>query len=58
MSTITITITTGNDAMQSEADITEALIILAKRIKTLGLDRVTKVMDMNGNSVGTVTVEK
>ena len=54
MQTITITITLGNDAMQSEADVARALRELAKRIDAKGLDYVTKVMDANGQSVGTV----
>lgn len=55
--TITITINTGNETMQSDNDVANALVELARRIKTKGLDYVSKVMDDNGNSVGTVTVE-
>ena len=54
MQTITITINLGNDAMQSESDVAHALRELAKRIDAKGLGYVTKVMDANGQSVGTV----
>ena len=53
MKNITITINLGNDAMH-ESDVAQALRDLAKRIDAKGLDYVTKVMDGNGNSVGTV----
>lgn len=55
---VTITIETGNAAMRTERDVARALTTLAKRIKDNGLDFVTKVMDDNGQSVGTVTVER
>ena len=54
MDTITITINLGNDACQ-ESDIPDLLRELARRIDLHGLERVTKVMDANGNSVGTVS---
>ena len=44
----------GNEGMQTEMDLADALIELARRIKAQGLDKITKVMDKNGNSVGTV----
>jgi hypothetical protein len=52
---IVIKITTGNDAVQTAGDIANLLVELAKRIKRDGgFDNITKVMDVNGNSVGTV----
>lgn len=55
--TITITINTGNETMQSDNDVANALVELARRIKANGLDNISKVMDANGNSVGKVNVE-
>lgn len=52
---VTITIEMGNDAMQTERDLAKALIELARRIKKDGLDRVTKVIDDNGNIVGEIS---
>jgi hypothetical protein len=54
---VTITVEMGNDAMQTETDLADALRKLAKRIETSGLARITKVMDENGNNVGKVDVE-
>jgi len=52
--TITITIQTGNDAVQTDSDIARILKALSMRIGRDGLGHVTKVMDDNGNAVGTV----
>jgi len=52
--TITITIQTGNDTAQTDSDIARILKELSLRIGRDGLDHVTKVMDDNGNAVGTV----
>lgn len=54
---ITITIETGNDAMKSAADVALALESLANRIKRDGAENVFRVLDENGNSVGTVHTE-
>ena len=54
---VTITVEMGNDAMQNETDIANALRTLASRIERHGLDRITKVMDENGNQVGKVECE-
>jgi hypothetical protein len=52
---VIIKITTGNDTVKTVGDIANLLIELAKRIKRDGgFDKITKVMDVNGNSVGTV----
>jgi hypothetical protein len=51
---VVITINFGNEAMQTEHDMCEALRELARRISKNGLDKVSKVMDANGNAVGTV----
>lgn len=53
---ITISMETGNDAFNSDADIARALVKLAERIKRNGIGGVSKVMDDNGNSVGTVDI--
>lgn len=49
-----ITINTDNDDCQNDHDIARILHKLADRIERDGLERVTKVMDGNGNSIGTV----
>jgi hypothetical protein len=49
---ITITIELGNDAMQNMDDVARALKTLAERMES-GREP-TKIMDDNGNSVGTV----
>jgi hypothetical protein len=49
---ITITIDLGNEAMQNMDDVARALQALAKRM--LNGNEPAKVMDENGNSVGTV----
>ena len=54
LKTVRITINFGNEAMQTEADLVFALRELATRIERRGLDYVTKVLDRNGNVVGTV----
>jgi hypothetical protein len=54
---IVITVNLGNDAMQSEIELAAALRNTARRIEQNGLEKVTKVMDVNGNSVGTVECE-
>jgi len=51
---VTVTINTGNADVQSDRDIARLLEATAKRIRRHGLEGVTKVMDANGNSVGTV----
>lgn len=53
---VTITIETGNDDCQTYTDIARHLKQLAERIDRDGLDHVSKVMDRNGNKVGTVEV--
>lgn len=50
MSQFVLKIKLGNDAMQTQGDIAEALINAAHRIEYNGLDGV--IMDVNGNSVG------
>jgi hypothetical protein len=55
---ITISMQTGNEAFQNDNDIAKALIELAKRIKRSGIDNISKIMDSNGNSVGTVDFTK
>lgn len=46
-------ITLGNDAMLSNRDISEALQRVAQKIKDKAADKEpTKIMDLNGNSVG------
>jgi hypothetical protein len=55
---VTITINMGNDTMQDEHDVADALSRLLCRIDRVGLEQVTKVLDSNGNSVGTVDVVK
>ncbi len=54
---VTIHISTGNANCQSEDDIARLLHVLADRISQSGFDYVTKVMDANGNQIGTVEVE-
>ena len=54
---ITITMQTGNEAFKTQWDVANALRALADRIDN-GLDRVSKVMDENGNAVGTVETEE
>lgn len=49
---ITITINLGNEAMRLETHIADALRVLAQRFEDHR--EPTKVMDTNGNSVGTV----
>lgn len=51
---LVITIDTGNDAMQTDDDVAQVLKDLARRVKERGMDNVSKVMDRNGNKVGTV----
>lgn len=53
---IVIEMTTGNDAFLSEYSVAQALRALADRIDSRGLDNVSKVLDDNGQSVGTVVV--
>jgi hypothetical protein len=52
---ITITIELGNAAMQDMHDVARALKALAARFAAE--QEPTKVIDLNGNSVGTVTYE-
>ncbi len=54
--TFTLTIETGNDAMQTDGDIGRALSALGHKFK-IGTDGPDirdggKIMDLNGNSVG------
>lgn len=53
--TFTLTIELGNDAMQSGADVVEAMDRLKRKIVNSDFARVDggKIMDENGNSVGT-----
>jgi len=53
--TITIVMKTGNDAFQDDSDVANALRELAKRIDARGLSGVSKVIDVNGCTIGTVT---
>lgn len=53
---VTITIETGNDDCQTYTDVARHLRTLADRIARDGLDHITKVMDRNGNKVGSVDV--
>ena len=53
---VIITIETGNADCQTYTDIARHLHTLADRIDDRGLDHVTKVMDRNGNKIGTVDV--
>lgn len=52
--TITITIKMGNDAMQDDTDLAYVLRCLADRIEGKGRNVISKVFDINGNTVGTV----
>jgi hypothetical protein len=54
---VTIVINFGNEAMQTEADLVDALHKLANRIERQSLDYVSKIMDLNGNAVGIVTTQ-
>ncbi len=53
--TFTLTIELGNDAMQDGTDVASALRSVAKRVDGDSFTRVDgrKIMDANGNSVGT-----
>jgi hypothetical protein len=53
-----ITISTGNDDCETYTDIARHLRRLANRISDQGLDCLTKVIDRNGNTIGTVTTEE
>lgn len=54
---VKITVEFGNAEMLTESDLIWALNQLAIRIKTRGVENITKVMDCNGNSVGEVEVK-
>jgi hypothetical protein len=54
MKLITITIQLGNDAMQTKEDVANALRNTADKLEARGFCNVSKVMDVNGNAVGTV----
>lgn len=54
---VKITVEFGNAEMLTESDLIWALNQLVIRIKTRGVENITKVMDCNGNSVGKVDVE-
>lgn len=54
MKNVTIKIRLGNEAMQTEKDISDALITIAQKI--LRGSQEGKVMDINGNSVGTYKI--
>lgn len=54
---VKITVEFGNAEMLTESDLIWALNQLAIRIKTRGVENITKVLDCNGNSVGKVDVE-
>jgi hypothetical protein len=56
MAVFTLRITTGNDAAQV-SDIPYLLRDTARRIQAHGTDYVSKVMDDNGNAVGTVDLD-
>jgi hypothetical protein len=56
-------ITLGNDAMQSTADLAEALTVLASRISDQSIDGMLEnglcnVRDINGNPVGTCILRR
>jgi hypothetical protein len=56
MSKFTLQIILGNEAMQTPYDVAEALRDLADKIEDCDpdfKDEYGKIMDMNGNSVGT-----
>lgn len=54
--TITITIRTGNEAIQTSEDIADVLRELVRRMNKYGAENVTRVFDANGNTIGTVTI--
>jgi len=54
---VTITVEMGNEDCQNGYDLARILQKLAHRINTYGLEKITKVMDENGNNVGKVEVE-
>ena len=51
---IVIEIKSENEDCQTEADLVRHLRALAKRIEQNGLDRTYKIMDGNGNAIGTI----
>lgn len=55
--TITLVMTTGNDAFQTDEDVIATLSTLLARMKRDGVCSGMKIMDANGRSVGTVKVE-
>lgn len=55
METITISIRT--DTFETDKDVAQALRDLADRIETQGVDGVSHVLDANGQTVGSVSVE-
>ena len=50
MDTLEVKITTGNDAMQTDDEIAQALMRVAHRVR--GGSIAGKVADINGNTVG------
>lgn len=52
MSKFTLTITLGNDAMQSATDVAHALFEAAEKIDARDDMRDGKIFDENGNRVG------
>ena len=57
-----LTIKLGNDAMQTEIDVANALRNVAAKVETNGTPETTcaydyKIKDENGNSVGTYTFD-
>lgn len=52
MTSFTLTITLGNDAMQSAQDVAHALFEAAEKIDARDDMRDGKIFDANGNKVG------
>lgn len=59
MSVLTIVIDLDNDAFQpdSESEVSRLLTLLAHRIERYGVAGPKKILDVNGNTVGTVSVK-
>lgn len=53
MDRFTLTIETGNEAMQDNTDVARALIDVAKRLERDAREDYGVILDANGNRVGT-----